>query len=34
MIQEMKNVELVALIDVKDKSVFGIESYDVPFFHL
>jgi hypothetical protein len=32
MVSRNSECELVALIDVKDKSVLGIESYDVPFF--
>ena len=32
MISRNEECELVGLIDVKDKSVLGIESYDVPFF--
>ncbi len=33
MVSRNSECELVALIDVKDKSVLGIESYDVPFSH-
>lgn len=32
MISRNDECELVGLIDVKDKSVLGIENYDVPFF--
>ncbi|PIF47089.1 putative dehydrogenase [Chryseobacterium sp. 52] len=32
MISRNPECELVALIDVKDKSALGIETYDVPFF--
>src|SRR6478609_3886335 len=32
MIERNKESELVALIDVKDKSLLGIDKYDVPFF--
>ncbi|SHE73323.1 Gfo/Idh/MocA family protein [Chryseobacterium sp. OV279] len=32
MISRNPECELVALIDVKDKSLLGIDSYDVPFF--
>lgn len=32
MISRNSECELVALVDVKDKSVLGIESHDVPFF--
>lgn len=33
MITRNEDAELVALIDVKDKNVLGIEQYDVPFFN-
>lgn len=33
MVKRNTESELVALIDVKDKSQLGIESYDVPFFN-
>lgn len=32
MVTRNEDSELVALIDVKDKSVLGIENYDVPFY--
>jgi len=32
MITRNSECELVALIDIKDKSALGIESYDIPFF--